>query len=31
MEFDQAAIAIHEGPACVHRMQTALEQMLGKL
>jgi len=28
LEFDQAAIAIHEGHACVQRMRPALEQML---
>jgi hypothetical protein len=28
MEFDQAAIAIEEGRACVQRMRPALEQAL---
>ncbi len=28
LEFDQAAMAIHEGRACVQRMRPALEQVL---
>ncbi|RLA04818.1 MAG: patatin-like phospholipase RssA [Gammaproteobacteria bacterium] len=31
MEFDQAAIAIDEGYACVERMRPALDQMLSEL
>ena len=31
MEFDQAAVAITEGRACVERMRPALDQMLSRL
>jgi len=31
MEFDQAAVAIDEGRACVERMRPALDQMLSEL
>jgi len=31
MEFDQAAVAINEGRACVERMRPALDQMLSEL
>jgi len=31
MEFDQAAVAIDEGRACVERMRPALDQMQSEL